>query len=103
MLHKCANPACVTSFRKLSQGKLFLLETDPIEKPESKRVTRRGQRSHRMEYYWLCDLCADTLTLFYERGRGLVTVAQGGDAKKSPASALHTTDSVRDSRTERSA
>ena len=30
MLHKCANPACPVPFRKLSQGKLFLVETEPL-------------------------------------------------------------------------
>jgi hypothetical protein len=28
MLHKCANPDCSSVFRRLSHGKLFLLEID---------------------------------------------------------------------------
>ena len=73
MLHKCANPACLNPFRKLSQGKLFLVETPPVE--ESTTTPRkRGLTHHRIEYYWLCDQCAFVLTLSYEKGRGVVAV-----------------------------
>ena len=37
MLHKCANPACLIPFRKLSQGKLFLVETEPLGVSELRR------------------------------------------------------------------
>ena len=72
MLHKCANPACLNPFRKLSQGKLFLVETPPVEEPTTTR--KRGLTNHRIEYYWLCDQCAFVLTLSYENGRGVVAV-----------------------------
>ena len=74
MLHKCANPTCYSPFRKLSQGKLFLVETEPIA--EEKQVNWRARSSHRIEYYWLCDQCSFELTLSYEKGRGVVTVAR---------------------------
>ena len=89
MLHKCANPACHNPFRKLSQGKLFLVETEPLEGSGPRRTHWRGHSSHRIEYYWLCDQCAFVLTLSYEKGRGIVTVPRLEFAKKRPAPATH--------------
>ena len=54
MLDKCSNPSCSASFRSLQQGKLFRLETDP---------TLRTNKPKRIEYYWLCNHCASTMTL----------------------------------------
>jgi hypothetical protein len=87
VLHKCANPACLIPFRKLSHGKLFLVETEPLGGAELKRANWRGRPSHRIEYYWLCDQCAFALTLSYEKGRGVVTVPRLEVEKKRPAAA----------------
>jgi hypothetical protein len=73
VLHKCANPACLNPFRKLSQGKLFLVETPTVDEPTT-TPRKRGLSNHRIEYYWLCDQCAFVLTLSYETGRGVVAV-----------------------------
>lgn len=89
MLHKCANPSCLSPFRKLSQGKLFLVETEPLQGFEARKAHRRGRISHRIEYYWLCDQCAFALTLSYEKGRGVVAVPRLDFAKKKPALAVH--------------
>jgi hypothetical protein len=62
------------------------METDPVERPESKRAAW-SQVSHRVEYFWLCDRCAVALTLFYEKGRGIVTVARSNAVRKPPVSA----------------
>jgi hypothetical protein len=88
VLHKCANPACPVPFRKLSQGKLFLVETEPLVGTELRRAHWRGQFSHRIEYYWLCDQCAFALTLSYEKGRGVVTVPQPQVGRKRSAVSL---------------
>jgi hypothetical protein len=105
VLHKCANPACLVPFRKLSQGKLFLVETEPLQGSELRRAHWRGQASHRIEYYWLCDQCAFALTLLYEKGRGVVAVARPEVTKKRPAVTAHTRDVPHNgsSRTEQSA
>jgi hypothetical protein len=87
VLHKCANPACHNPFRKLSQGKLFLVETEPLEGLELRRANWKGKSSHRIEYYWLCDQCAFVLTLSYEKGRGVVTVPRPEFARRPPATA----------------
>jgi hypothetical protein len=87
VLHKCANPTCLVPFRKLSQGKLFLVETEPFERSTRRRARWRGESQNRIEYYWLCDQCAFALTLSYEKGRGVVTVPRFDVAKKKPMEA----------------
>jgi hypothetical protein len=105
VLHKCANSACLVPFRKLSQGKLFLVETEPLEGSDLRRMRWRGQTSHHTEYYWLCDQCAFALTLSYEKGRGVVTVPRPEAAKKRPAAAARQKEVLRNasSRIEQSA
>jgi hypothetical protein len=70
MLHKCANPECTRPFRRLTEGKLFL-----VESPNRRRA----------EYYWLCDDCASVLTLTFEAGRGMITVPITGTKKRPPS------------------
>jgi hypothetical protein len=86
VLHKCANPTCLVPFRKLRQGKLFLVERESLEESTLRRA-QRGQSANRIEYYWLCDQCAFVLTLSYEKGRGVVTVPRFAVTKKKPAEA----------------
>ena len=74
MLHKCANPACASVFRRLSHGKLFLLETDAGAIPGSSLSGPRERFARRVERYWLCDGCASLLTLAFEAGKGMITV-----------------------------
>ncbi len=84
MLHKCANPGCHNEFRKLTQGKLFVVETSDM--PASVSSVPRKDRTRRMEHYWLCDQCTPLFTLAYERGRGIVTVPlELRPAKMSPS------------------
>ena len=73
MLHKCANPDCPSIFRRLSQGKLFVVETDNST-AASEPATRKTRSERRVERYWLCDCCSSLLTLSFERGRGVVAV-----------------------------
>jgi len=89
VLHKCANPNCTSPFRKLSQGKLFLVDTQPLDEVNAKRARWKGQISHRIEYYWLCDQCAFALTLSYEKGRGVVAVPRLENPKKVPTAAVY--------------
>jgi len=73
VLHKCANPDCPSPFRKLSEGKLFLLETGALG-PASTGRGAKGRSVRQIEHYWLCDQCASVLTLSFEKDRGMVTV-----------------------------
>jgi len=105
VLHKCANPTCLVPFRKLSQGKLFLVEKEPFERSTLRRAHWRGQSANRIEYYWLCEQCAFALTLSYEKGRGVVTVPRSDVGKKKPMEARQGQEVSKNatSRTEQSA
>lgn len=74
MLHKCANPECVSPFLHLSEGKLFQVETERFPVPSHERTdSGRHPRSLRqVEHYWLCNDCCGLLTLMFEKGRGVV-------------------------------
>jgi hypothetical protein len=87
VLHKCANSACLTPFRKLSEGKLFLVEKEPFEASKPRRAHWKGQSLNRVEYYWLCEECSVAMTLSYEKGRGVVAVHRSDITKKRPAAA----------------
>lgn len=84
MLQKCANPSCLNPFRRLSEGKLFLVET---QNQPSNGAARRwdGAMPHRIEHFWLCSQCAAVLTLAFEKGKGLKTVPLPRVDKKKPA------------------
>ncbi|MBZ5571111.1 MAG: hypothetical protein LAO09_04435 [Acidobacteriia bacterium] len=85
MLHKCANPSCANPFRRLSEGKLFLVETDAVDLASLGRIDGQCRLTRHIEHYWLCHQCAAVLTLSYEKGRGMVTVPLGGSPRKMPA------------------
>ena len=75
MLSKCANPACTTPFHYLRDGKLFQIETAP--EPETgiaPKLLMKSKQPHRIEFFWLCSQCASTMTLAFQRGKGVVTV-----------------------------
>jgi hypothetical protein len=65
MVSKCANPECATPFRYFHEGKLFRLETRVgIERRrtmDSENASSKPMR--RVEFYWLCERCAEKLTL----------------------------------------
>jgi hypothetical protein len=69
MLSKCANPGCPAVFLYLHQGKLFRLEA-ATNGPASP-ATRKSPR--RVEFFWLCEACAASLTLGYSEG-GEITI-----------------------------
>jgi hypothetical protein len=73
MLHKCANPACLTAFRSLGQGKLFQIESK-YAVPRRESPGRRVRVVSRVERYWLCDRCSRSLTLAPERGGGVTAI-----------------------------
>lgn len=73
MLSKCANPGCPAPFRYLHQGKLFRLDTR-VEESETVPVPEVKKASRRIEFFWLCNQCAEELTLGYRKGVGITTV-----------------------------
>jgi hypothetical protein len=62
MLSKCANPKCMAPFLYLHTGKLFRVERRaPVPQVEPAMSDKKPARS--IEYYWLCEACAGSLTL----------------------------------------
>jgi hypothetical protein len=72
MLHKCANTSCDSRFRRLSDGKLFQVESERFQIRSN--ATDHGHSARSVEHFWLCDQCATHLTLTFERGRGMTVV-----------------------------
>jgi hypothetical protein len=85
MLYKCANPACASPFRYLSQGKLFQIETESQDAafPGEKKTPHKRGGLRRVARYWLCDRCSSWLTLAVESQGELVTVPLPGQSKSA--------------------
>lgn len=73
MLAKCANPVCNTPFRRLSEGKLFLVESESANGQHA-IDPRRNKPPRRIEYFWLCSECAHVVTLAFHGTTGVMTV-----------------------------
>ena len=63
MIAKCANPSCVASFRYLHEGKVFMVE---VGTPGD---ATKAKLPHRIEHFWLCSQCAQSLTLVMHEGK----------------------------------
>jgi hypothetical protein len=73
MVAKCANPGCSATFLYLSRGRLFRWDTSHVvsgfgAEPQGQRPARR------IEFFWLCEDCAPTMTLVFEKGVGVVPI-----------------------------
>jgi hypothetical protein len=88
MLNRCANPGCDRRFRRLEDGKLFLVEVDVAEAVLSARGAGTGRFFRHLEHYWLCDPCASVLTLSFEQERGVVAVPLAQPMKRMPAASV---------------
>lgn len=91
MLRKCANNTCSNPFRRLSDGKLFQVETEYFAPPDIPKTRAAGWgpgRLHRIEHYWLCDECSSFLTLTFEKGQGMITIPLAGATGKKTVRAL---------------
>lgn len=73
MLSKCANPECSAPFLYFHRGRLFRLET---EGRQDRRRNMGGEVGtakalRRVEFYWLCQDCAEKMTLTFDRMSGI--------------------------------
>ena len=62
MLSKCVNNACSARFLYLHAGKLFKLEISQL-----RHATPHSAHGH-AEHFWLCDRCAQVLTVVVANG-----------------------------------
>jgi hypothetical protein len=51
VVKKCANPSCSARFKRLREGRLFVVEVSPAKEPQ------------KLKYFWLCNSCRRTLTV----------------------------------------
>jgi len=73
MLSKCANPSCSASFHYLHEGRLFRMETPLSGNGSVQGGNAARQHNRRLEFFWLCDECATSMTLTYKPGLGVTT------------------------------
>jgi len=85
MLHKCANPDCKNPFLKLSEGKLFLVESGGSRDADRAPSEWERRNVRRVEYFWLCNQCSLLVTLAFEKERGMVTVPLPEEMRRRPA------------------
>jgi hypothetical protein len=76
MLSKCANPNCSSTFLHLHDGKLFRWETqisnrNPTEFGADPTLNKSARH---IEFFWLCQSCAASMTLQFQRGVGIVAI-----------------------------
>jgi len=57
MLNSCANPECAKPLHYLREGRIFVFDSLRPQGQED------GLKAHRMEHYWLCGTCSQTLAL----------------------------------------
>jgi hypothetical protein len=75
MLSKCTNPGCSAQFHYFHQGKLFRWETAGGTRDSHPSFGADPQfkaPARRIEYFWLCENCAASMTLAFDRTVGVV-------------------------------
>jgi hypothetical protein len=64
MLSKCANPACSTPFRYLSEGKLYLIDSKAASvRHDSQATLKYAGKPCTYAYLWLCSSCCRDMTI----------------------------------------
>ena len=73
MVSKCANPECSAPFLYFHQGRLFRLETEGREDRRRQLGDETGisKPLRRIEFYWLCEDCAERMTVAFDKVSGM--------------------------------
>jgi hypothetical protein len=71
MVSHCANPKCAKPLHYLREGRIFVFDVTARE------ADSKGKHSRRMEHYWLCGICSETLAM-EESPEGVRVVARRG-------------------------
>ncbi len=59
MVNNCANPQCAKPLHYLREGRIFVFDVqDPAE-----AIGSDGKKKTRMEHFWLCGECSQTMLL----------------------------------------
>lgn len=68
MVSHCANPKCAKPLHYLREGRIFVFDVPGQDK--------NGKRSRRMEHFWLCGTCSQTMVM-EQSASGVRAVARG--------------------------
>jgi len=68
MIAKCANSLCSAPFRYLREGKVFRVEVGHQGQPVDPKLAG-SKPARKVEHFWLCGPCSDTLTLVVNGGK----------------------------------
>jgi hypothetical protein len=72
VVSKCANSDCAATFRYFHQGKLFRQEIEAgLERRRALGNDEKKKPLRRIEFYWLCENCAQKMTIVFEKGVGV--------------------------------
>ena len=66
MVETCANPACSEKFRRLSEGRIVVIEVQANDE--------KSQNARQLQYFWLCNSCCHTMTVMLDRSKGVLVV-----------------------------
>jgi Fe2+ or Zn2+ uptake regulation protein len=78
VLSKCANPECSAPFLYFHRGKLFRVETEGRQDRRRQLGEEVGitKPMRRLEFYWLCENCAEQMTLEFDKKTGITVRAR---------------------------
>lgn len=75
MIRKCANPSCLNLFLDYRGGRVLLINLAPDAATDE--VESWAESSH-LEYFWLCEQCAPSMTVVSDPG-GAAIIKQLGN------------------------
>ncbi len=85
MVSKCANPECSATFHYLRDGKVFQLQVESAP-PTEPHLLHPSKPPARVEHFWLCGLCASTMTLLVDSGKVVAVPLDHGQLRRAAAS-----------------
>jgi hypothetical protein len=84
MVKKCANPRCSEPFLHLAQGRLFAVRRES-RSPINSNSGDTSECSDGWECFWLCDRCAETMTVAIDRKHVVRVIALASKPLKPTA------------------
>jgi hypothetical protein len=78
MLKSCANPQCAKPLHYLRDGRVFVF--DAVLKADDGNQSK----AHRMEHFWLCGACSETLMMEQTRNGVRVVTRTGLRTHRTP-------------------
>jgi hypothetical protein len=88
MVTKCLNSCCSATFRYWGQGRLFGVDFADLERQGllvgTKVVTSIRSKANPVEYFWLCEECATTMTIEISEAGEVRLVPLQGSAQAPP-------------------